>query len=200
MSISQNNHRLFKTALKMTLVFSLWLATSSAWAQPIQLEKLFETWQAVKTDQQDFTEEQFDPLLEISQTQHGQLSYQSPDRLEQHYHKPMKGSIVFTPTLLKIDLPNRQLEINVAQFPEISLLSQTLLNLLNGNLEALREAFKLDFHSENNQNWQLNLLPNQTFLKQIKKIEIRGSQTNIKSILLLQTSGDWRKLSLSPSQ
>jgi len=199
MSISQHSHFVFKTLLKTIVVFNLGFSTS-VWAQPIHLEILFESWRSVETAQKAFTEEQFDPLLEISQKQYGQLSYQSPDRLEQNYHKPVKGSIVFTSSRLKIDLPNRQLEINVAQFPEVALFSKTLLNLLNGNLEALRTSFTLDFKSDGNQVWQLNLLPNQTFLKQIHKIEIWGSETNIDSILLLQTSGDWRKLTLSPDQ
>lgn len=192
MSINKHANRLSKAIIVISLWFSI-----PAFAQPVQINALFQSWSAIDSAQKKFVEEQFDPLLEISQKRYGQLSYQSPDRLEQRYDRPIKGLILFSPSLLKIDLPNRQMEINVAQFPELSLFSQTLLNLLNGNLEALKNTFTIEFKSQSNQTWQLNLVPKQTFLKQIQAVEIHGSQTDIESILLRQTSGDWRKLTLS---
>lgn len=189
--------RLKQTALKTIILFSLCLPFS-AFSQEIKLSELFNALSQVKTDHKRFIEEQFDPLLEISQTQFGVMYYQSPGLLEQHYEKPIVGTITFSPTLIKLNFPNRKLELAVESFPEIALFSQTFLNLLNGNLALLQKSFHLVFKTSENQEWQLNLTPTNQLKKYVQTIQILGSQTEIRSILLTKTSGDWRKITLQP--
>lgn len=187
--------RLNKTALKILILVSLCLPFT-AFSQEIELSKLFNALSQVKTDHKSFIDEQFDPLLEISQTKFGVMYYQSPNLLEQHYEKPIAGSITFSPKLIKINFPNRKLELAVESFPEIALFSQTFLNLLNGNLALLQKSFDLTFKASENQSWQLKLTPINQLKKHVQTIQILGSKTEIHSILLTKTSGDWRKITL----
>lgn len=187
--------RLKQTAFKIIILISLCLPFR-AFSQEIKLSELFNALSQVKTDHKSFIEEQFDPLLEISQTKFGVMYYQSPNLLEQHYEKPIAGSITFSPTLIKLNFPNRKLELAVESFPEIALFSQTFLNLLNGNLALLQKSFDLTFKTLENQDWQLTLTPTNQLKNYVQTILIRGSQTEIHSILLTKTSGDWRKITL----
>ncbi len=187
--------RLKQTALKALILVSLCLPFT-AFSQEIKLSELFNALSQVKTDHKSFIEEQFDPLLEISQTKLGVMYYQSPNLLEQHYEKPISGSITFSPTLIKINFPNRKLELAVESFPEIALFSQTFLNLLNGNLALLQKSFDLAFKTSENQGWQLKLTPTNQLKSYVQTILILGSQTEIHSILLTKISGDWRKITL----
>ena len=189
--------RLKQTALKIIILVSLCLPFA-AFSQAIKLSELFNALSQVKTDHKRFIEQQFDPLLEISQTQFGVMYYRSPSLLEQHYEKPVVGTITFSPTLIKLNFPNRKQELPVESFPEISLFSQTFLNLLNGNLALLQKNFALEFKTSENQGWQLNLTPTNQLKKYVQAIQILGSQTEIRSILLTKTSGDWRKITLQP--
>ena len=168
----------------------------TVFSQNIQITELFHAWNQVKTGHKSFIEEQFDPFLEISQTQFGEMFYQSPNLLEQHYEKPLAGIITFSPTMIKLDFPNRQLELPVESFPEIAVFLQTFLNLLNGNLARLQKEFLLTFQANENQDWQLNLTPINELKHHIQTIKIVGSQTEIQSILLTKTSGEWRKITL----
>ncbi len=187
--------RLKQTALKIILLISLCLPFT-AFAQEFELSELFNALSQVKTEHKSFIEEQFDPLLEISQTKFGVMYYQSPNLLEQHYEKPIAGSITFSPKLIKLNFPNRKLELAVESFPEIALFSQTFLNLLNGNLALLQKSFDLAFKTSENQGWQLKLTPTNQLKNHVQTIQIRGSQTEIHSILLTKISGDWRKITL----
>ena len=187
--------RLKQTALKIIILVSLCLPFA-AFSQEIKLSELFNALSQVKTDHKRFIEQQFDPLLEISQTQFGEMYYQSPNLLEQRYEKPIAGTITFSPTLIKLNFPNRKLELPVESFPEIALFSQTFLNLLNGNLALLQKSFDLTFKTSENQGWQLKLTPTNQLKKHVQAIKILGSQTEIHSILLTKISGDWRKITL----
>ncbi len=189
--------RVKQVAFKIIFLTNLCLPLT-AFSQEIKLSELFKALNQVQTEHKSFIEEQFDPLLEISQTQSGEMFYQSPNFLEQRYEKPIAGTITFTPTLIKFNFPDRTLELPVEGFPEVALFSQTFLNLLNGNLALLQKNFELAFKASENQVWQLSLTPTNQLKKHIQAIQIIGSQTEIQSILLTKTSGDWRKITLQP--
>lgn len=184
-----------KTILKFITLLSLCLPIPLL-AQDAKIAELFNSWSLIKADHKYFKEEQFDPILEISQTKSGTINYQSPNLLEQHYEKPLKGSIIFTPTLIKINFPNQKLELPVENFPEISLFTQTILNLLNGDLNSLSKHFKLDLHLVDKQTWSLLLTPQHSLKNHLRSIQIDGTNSQIESMLFTQLSGDWRKLTL----
>jgi hypothetical protein len=167
--------------------------------QDIKIPDLFHSWSLIQTDHKNFIEEQYDPLLDISQTQFGSMHYQSPDLLEQRYQKPLQGSIIFTPTTIKVNFPNRKLVLPVENFPELALFSQTILNLLNGDLEKLSKHFKLTLLSAKKHNWSLILTPINQLKNRLRSIQIDGTESTIESILFTQLSGDWRKLTLGSS-
>lgn len=168
-------------------------------AQPLKITELFHAFSLVKTEQKNFTETQLDPFLDILQTRSGVLHYQSPNRLEQRYQTPIKGRIIFTPTQLKIDFPERKIVLSVERFPQISLFSKTFLMLLNGDLNTLRKNFTLNYQTKEDTHWQLDLIPTNQLKKHLTSIKITGIQTEITSILLTQRSGEWRKLTLQPN-
>jgi len=93
----------------------------SGFAQPLKITELFHALSLIKTEQKNFTETQLDPFLDILQTRSGVMHYQSPNRLEQRYQTPIKGRIIFTPTHIKIDFPERKIELSTERFPQVSL-------------------------------------------------------------------------------
>lgn len=184
--------------LLISIVFTSSFLPSPVNATPLTLEGLFSTWSCVKAEQKKFTEEQFDPFLEITTTLSGTLHYQAPDKLTQHYLSPIEGSVFFTPDTVRLDFPNRQLSLSTDSAPMLTMLSQTLLHLLNGNLEKLSQSFKLEFSEQGNQTWQLNLFPKNTLRVHLESIAILGVQQQILEIRINKGSGEWRKLSFKP--
>jgi|GEM_PF-6735621 len=168
------------------------LATSNQ----IDITTLFKAWSQVESADKRFTEEQFDSLLEISQHKSGVMHYRAPNFLEQHYKKPFEGKITFAENVVKIDFPNRKLELSVEDSPQVTLFSRTLLNILNGNLALIKKDFQLVFLAEENSHWKLRLIPINQLKSQIQEVLLVGDKTEIQSILFTQISGDWRKLSL----
>jgi len=170
-----------------------------ATSNDIGLNQLFSAWHQVKTADKHFIEEQFDSLLEISQTKSGVMHYQSPNFLKQQYKKPFTGTVIFNDNKVKIDFPNRKLEIPLAQFTEVAMFSEMFLDILNGNLLAIQKNFTLKFTEKINTAWQLRLTPKNNFKSQFQDIVLKGRKTDIESILLTQKSGDWRKITLQPN-
>ncbi|WP_321324043.1 outer membrane lipoprotein carrier protein LolA [Thiomicrorhabdus sp.] len=167
-----------------------------AFSNQMDVATLFKAWSQVESADKLFTEEQFDPLLEISQNKSGVMHYRAPNFLEQHYRKPFEGKITFSDNVVKIDFPNRKLELSIENSPEITLFSRTFLNILNGRLALVKKDFQLVFLDEENNHWKLRLIPINQLKKQIQEVLLVGDKTEIQSILFTQTSGDWRKLSL----
>lgn len=167
-----------------------------AYSNQIDVATLFKAWSQVEITDKHFTEEQFDPLLEISQHKSGVMHYRAPNILEQHYKKPFEGKITFSENVVKIDFPNRKLELSVENSPQITLFSRTFLNILNGKLALIKKDFQLVFLEEENSYWKLRLIPINQLKSQIQEVLLMGDKTEIQSILFTQASGDWRKLSL----
>jgi hypothetical protein len=167
-----------------------------AFSNQVDVPTLFKAWSQVEKADKRFTEEQFDPLLEISQHKSGVMRYRAPDFLEQHYKTPFEGKITFSETIVKIDFPNRKLEFSVENSPEITLFSRTFLNILNGKLALIKKDFQLVFLAQENSHWKLRLIPINQIKSQIQEVLLVGDKTEIQSILFTQVSGDWRKLSL----
>jgi len=162
----------------------------------IDVATLFKAWSQVESADKLFTEEQFDPLLEISQNKTGVMHYRAPNFLEQHYKKPFEGKITFSENIVKIDFPNRKLELSVENSPEVTLFSRTFLNILNGNLALIKKDFRLVFLAKENSHWKLRLIPTNQLKNQIQEVLLVGDKTEIQSILFTRISGDWRKLLL----
>ncbi len=181
---------------KQFLIIVTLILPLNSFAQTIKITDLFHALSLIKTEKKYFTETQLDPFLEILQTRSGTIHYQSPNLLEQHYQKPIKGNVIFTPTQMKVNFPSRTLELSVERFPEISLFAQTLLSLLNGDLKALNNNFTLKFQINNDTTWQLDLTPTNQLKKHLQSINVIGKQSNITSILLTKRSGEWRKIVL----
>ena len=181
----------FNAIALMSLCFPVLVSSNQ-----IDVATLFKVWSQVESADKRFTEEQFDPLLEISQHKSGVMHYRAPKFLEQHYKKPFEGKITFAENVVKIDFPNRKLELSVESSPQITLFSNTFLNILNGKLALIEKDFQLVFLDEENSHWKLRLLPINQLKSQVQEVLLVGDKTEIQSILFTQTSGDWRKLSL----
>ncbi|VAW46063.1 hypothetical protein MNBD_GAMMA03-195 [hydrothermal vent metagenome] len=187
---------MFKSLLFLT---SLIFCTSSiAQSPPLTLEKLLFSFAQIKSEQKNFTEEQLDPILDISTQKSGYLVYQSPENLTLHYLTPIKGSIIFTPNQVKIDFPQRTLILSPDNAPQM-VFSQTILHLLNGNLNQLSKNFTLQFSQQLNQTWQLNLIPKKQHNQYLHPIRIHGIQQQIKEIFITTRSGESRRISFELS-
>lgn len=191
MLVMKLNLFVFKVIALIALCFS-GLASSNQ----TDVATLFKAWSQVESTDKRFTEEQFDPLLEISQHKMGVMHYRAPNFLEQHYKEPFEGKITFAENLVKVDFPSRKLELSVEDSPQVTLFSRTLLNILNGNLALIKKEFQLVLLVEENSHWKLRLIPINQLKNQIQEVLLVGDKTQMQSILFTRISGEWRKLSL----
>lgn len=185
---------LFATLLVLSTFFS-----NGVQAEGMTLDTISESWAKSKSQQKLFIETSYDPLLEIRSTQKGKMIYRAPNTLEQHYDEPNKGTITFTDTLITLDFPNRKAEITTQSAPVLAALSQTLLDLLRGDIKGLEQRFSVDFKNLNNQNWQIILTPTALLKRHLDSITINGSEQTINNIVVTQISGEWRQISFTDS-
>lgn len=194
MIIDRKYHLLFGVLLVLGTLFS-----NGAQAETITLENIFEGLSKNKTEQRTFIETIYDPLLEIRSTQTGKMIYRAPNTLEQHYEGLNKGTITFTDKVITLDFPNRKAEITTQSAPTLASLSQTLLDLLRGDIKSLEERFSVSFKASNNQNWEITLTPTILLKRHINSITVNGSKQAINRIIVTQISGEWRQLSFTDS-
>ena len=194
MRMYKNRRLLFATFLVLSTFFS-----NGVQAEGMTLDIISESWAKSKSQQKLFIETSYDPLLEIRSTQKGKIVYRAPNTLEQHYDEPNKGTITFTDTLITLDFPNRKAEITTQSAPVLAALSQTLLDLLRGDIKGLEQRFSVDFKNLNNQDWQITLTPTALLKRHLNSITINGSEQTINNIVVTQISGEWRQISFTDS-
>ncbi|MEA3405788.1 MAG: outer membrane lipoprotein carrier protein LolA [Pseudomonadota bacterium] len=166
-------------------------------AEEITINSLFSHWNKIPNETRTFKETQFDPFLEINHSQSGSLFYKAPNLLEQHYQSPHKGSIIFTNETVKLDFPNRKIELSTENAPMASALSQTLLHLLSGNQAQLKKRFNILYTNLENRGWQLTLIPKVNLKQHIDSIIVTGNEYTINIIQFNQPSGEWRQINFN---
>jgi hypothetical protein len=155
------------------------------------LENLMQALASVQQRQARFTETRELSLLQQALTSNGTLSFQHPDRLIKQFDPPDGLRYEVNANRLLIRKQDGSEEtIRLDNSPHLLAYVAAMRAVLAGDLPRLQRFFELRLEG-NREAWQLLLTPKQAGLaRQVRQVEISGSQLDIIRLLILEQSGD----------
>ena len=120
----------------------------------------------------------------------GVLIYDAPDHLEKRTLKPEEQSLALDGDEMTVQRGRRRYQMQVSAYPKLAPLVDALRDTLAGNEAALEKVFKVGFTGTAD-DWRLKLAPlDEEVARNVRGVEIRGAQDEIRSVEILQVSGD----------
>ena len=167
---------------------SLWLCLASSTAFAFDTQQLAQLLNQPRSIHGQFEQQRHLKSLSKPLSSQGQFTLVPKKGLLWQMHSPLQSTLKVSPNGISQRnaqgqwLPSRQ---NSSAQQQVRL----FLDLLGGNTEGLQRQFDLRL-SGNANNWQLQLLPKSTVLKQVfNRIDIRGNQL-VRQIELSEAQGD----------
>lgn len=148
-----------------------------------------------------YTEEHFIGVLDRPLKSSGELFYDAPGRLEKRTLVPKPESAVLDNGTLTVHRGKRTYVAQLADYPQLVPLIDSIRALLAGDLPALERLFSVEWHSGGTQGggtqWQLRLTPRDPAMAQaVKVLEVRGADGNLQVFEIRQSDGDRSVLTL----
>ena len=137
-----------------------------------------------------FVEKKFIAMLDRPVESSGELIYQPPARLEKRTLKPKFESLVLDGDRLVVERGKQKHTLQLAQYPEVAAVVDSIRDTLAGNLKALERQYRVDLEGGPDR-WTLTLLPSDTRIAAIvQRIRISGARDELRQIEMLQADGD----------
>ncbi|MDH5599844.1 MAG: outer membrane lipoprotein carrier protein LolA [Gammaproteobacteria bacterium] len=139
----------------------------------------------------DFKEEKHTSFLEQPIISSGYLEFIAPDRLAKYITVPEKISNEINGNQLVIKTSSETHTINLKEHPEFSIILTSIINLLSGNYEALKNNFTIKFKGQVT-SWELELLPRDSFIRgHIDSIGMHGNKNKLTKIMVTEANKDY---------
>jgi hypothetical protein len=120
----------------------------------------------------------------------GVLIYEAPDHLEKRTLKPKQQSLTVDGDQLTVQRGHRTYRMQLSAYPQVAPLVDAIRDTLAGKKEALAKWFKIGFTGTAG-DWKLELVPlDEAVARKVARVEIAGADAEIRSVAILQVSGD----------
>jgi outer membrane lipoprotein-sorting protein len=120
----------------------------------------------------------------------GVLIYDAPDHLEKRTLKPKEQSLTLDGDRMTVQRGRRRYQMQVSAYPKLAPLVDAMRDTLAGNEAALEKVFEVGFTGTADE-WKLELVPrDKEIARNVKSVEIQGEHDEIRSVEILQVSGD----------
>lgn len=177
-----------KLLLILVLLFNLPAHAAKMNTSLIEVLNLFSQQ---KKSTVDFKEEKYASFLERPVVSTGQLEYIAPDRLAKYIVEPEKISNKISGDELEIKTAHETHTINLKEHPEFSAVLTSIINVLSGNHDALKNDFNISFKGQLN-SWELVLVPRDSFVHgYIDSIKMQGSHNKLSNIIVTEANKDY---------
>jgi len=145
-----------------------------------------------------FTEVQYLAMLDRPLESSGELLYEAPDRLEKRTLKPRAETLTLAHGVLSATRRGRTRTVELAAYPQLAPLIESLRATLAGDRAALEQVFSTHLEGDL-AHWRLRLTPrNPDAARVVKAVLISGAHASLATVEILQTDGDRSLLSIGP--
>jgi hypothetical protein len=128
----------------------------------------------------------------------GTLLYDAPDHLEQRIDTPRHQQMVLDHRQLTLQMGKRRRTVQLADYPQLAPLLDSIRATLAGDLPALRQSFVLRFEGPVSQ-WSLHLTPRDPAISAtLREIRLQGQGIQIREVSIEQTDGDHAVMHIEP--
>ena len=174
------------------------LLASIASAAPLGVRELFDSLSRAKPTRAAFHEKKFVALLDKPMESAGELVFTPPSRMEKRTATPRPESVVVDGDVLTLERAGRKQSLRLRENPAIAVLIESLRATLAGDLATLTKTYSTALAGDTAQ-WRLTLRPLDPALGTlVERLEISGSQAQVKTIEIFQSDGDRSVMTLSP--
>ena len=166
-------------------------ALSAAQATDWTVETLMRAMAGAQSHHTHFTETREMTLLQQSLTSRGILTFERPDRLIKQFDPPdgLRYEIDAKRLLIRRSDGTEEI-IRLDNAPQLLAFVSAMRAVLAGDLNGLRDHFTLDMQG-GRQAWRMRLSPKSGLLaRQVRHIEITGSDSRIETFLVEEQAGD----------
>jgi hypothetical protein len=187
--------------------FGPWLALLCSLALPASfalaggdLEELMGLLAARRHGRVDFVEQHFLAVLKRPVESFGVMTYDAPSRLEKRTTEPRPESLLLDGDQLTIERKGHTHVLDLAAYPSMLPLIESLRATLAGDLPALKRLFDVDF-AGNLDRWTLTLTPHDPKVaKAVSRVRIDGSRDVLYKVEIFEAGGDRSLMTLRDHQ
>ena len=174
-------------SLLMALAVPLAAAASDS-ADP--LDALMRELAAHRHGHVAFTEVQYLAMLDRPLESSGELFYEAPDHLEKRTLSPRPETLVLAHGVLSATRGRRTRTLELAAWPQLAPLLESLRATLAGDRVALERVFSVTFERDSAR-WRLQLAPRDPAAAHlVREVVIAGEQANLRTVEILAADGD----------
>ena len=169
-------------------------------AVPGDLDRLLALLAQRQHGEAAFEQDQFLSVLTRPAHSSGLLTYDAPDRLEQHTLEPREQSAVLDHGVLTLQLGTHRRQLALRDYPQLAPLLESVRATLAGDRPALEKWFALDFQGDLD-HWQLLLRPRDPSLAaSVTQVRLRGERAAILEVDVQQPDGDHSLMRITPRE
>ncbi len=190
MTFGTMNHIKTLNIIALLLSTFFFVLPAHALETKLQLPELLHLFAQTKKSTVDFTEEKHAFFLEEPIKSSGYIEFSAPNKLNKFILKPEKISQKITDNILEIKNPNESHTINLDDHPEFSVLLQSIISVLSGDLASLKKDFKIIFTNDLS-SWSLLLTPHDSYISgYIESIKMFGNKNKLSRIIVTEPNND----------
>jgi hypothetical protein len=137
-----------------------------------------------------YTEEDYLAILDRPVKSSGVLVYEAPGHLEKRTLRPKRESLILEGDELTVERGRREYHMQLSAYPQVAPLVDAVRDTLAGDEQALQKVFEVEL-SGTQGDWKLELAPrDEELARKVRRVEIAGAGDEIRSVEILQVSGD----------
>jgi outer membrane lipoprotein carrier protein LolA len=145
-----------------------------------------------------FTEVQYLALLDRPLESSGELLYEAPDRLEKRTLRPRPETLVLEHGTLSATRGQHTRTLELAAWPQLAPLLESLRATLAGDRSALERAFNVTLDGDTT-HWTLHLAPREAAAARVvRQVLISGAGAELRTVEILAADGDRSVLTVGP--
>jgi hypothetical protein len=148
-----------------------------------------------------FREEKHLTLLREPLVSQGVLYFAPPGRLARHVHDPAPSRLLVEEDRLSYQSARERGEIDLDVQPMVRAFVDAFRLLLSGNLEGLREVFRIEFQPVGepaDQSWKVVLEPlHEPLRSSLESIQMAGSRRTLSELRIVERNGDETRMVFS---
>lgn len=171
-------------------VIALAVAACTGHAAQFDIGQLMQGLAQARSGHAGFTEKKFIAMLEKPVETSGELFYRAPDYLEKRTIKPKPETLILDGGTLVIERGRQKLSMQLQDYPELSVVIDSIRGTLAGDRKALERNYMLVLEGSV-ERWILQLLPADEKMQElIKRIRITGARYEVRTIEINRADGD----------
>ncbi len=175
----------------MKRLFALFLCALAvpAWAA-WDVDQLMQALARGNVARATFVEKKYLAMLDSPVTSSGELLFTPPDRLERRTLKPRAESVVLEGNTMTMTRGERQMVLNLQEYPAVGALIESIRATLAGNRPALERHYTVRLEGTEAR-WSLVLVPREARTRAIVlEIRIGGERGEVRTVEIEQSDKD----------